>query len=161
MAYKKPSQQSSIDHDQGIDLKPQFANDGNRNGDWFVCAITLPSPLPWWQVDLITRVHVGMVIIRSGTTWEPTIINPFSISVGDDSTNGGRSNPLCVSSQEVEGGKLKEMHCGQPLLGRYVSVFIDRAEYLQVCELEVYEGLFPFLKTFHPLHYSNKHSAFI
>ncbi|XP_065051740.1 uncharacterized protein LOC135681285 isoform X1 [Rhopilema esculentum] len=138
MAYKKPSQQSSIDHDGGIDLVSEFGNDGNRNGAWQVCAITLDSK-PWWQVDLVNRVNVGMVIIRSGTTWEQLKINPFSISVGDDSTDGGRLNPLCVSNQNVESGKMKEMHCGQPLLGRYVSVFIDRKEQLQVCELEVYE----------------------
>ena len=148
MAYKRPSKQSSLHHYGGVDLVSQFGNDGNRAGNWQVCAVTKKYPLPWWQVDLVNRVHVGMVIIRSGTTWGQTKINPFSISVGDDETNGGRSNSLCVSNQNVVSGKLKEMHCGQPLLGRYVSVFIDRAEYLQVCELEVYEGLFPISKVF-------------
>ncbi|XP_065051844.1 uncharacterized protein LOC135681343 [Rhopilema esculentum] len=140
MAYKRASQQSSLHRFAGIDFVSQFGNDGDRNGNWSVCAITKNSPPPWWQVDLVNRVRVRMVIIKSGTVWGKTKINPFSISVGDDETNGGRSNPLCVSNQNVESGKMKEMHCGQPLLGRYVSVFIDRAEYLQVCELEVYEA---------------------
>ncbi|XP_065051816.1 uncharacterized protein LOC135681285 isoform X7 [Rhopilema esculentum] len=156
MAYKKPSQQSSIDHDGGIDLVSEFGNDGNRNGAWQVCAITLDSK-PWWQVDLVNRVNVGMVIIRSGTTWEQLKINPFSISVGDDSTDGGRLNPLCVSNQNVESGKMKEMHCGQPLLGRYVSVFIDRKEQLQVCELEVYEANMAYKK---PSKKSSQHIVF-
>ncbi|XP_065051833.1 transmembrane cell adhesion receptor mua-3-like isoform X9 [Rhopilema esculentum] len=141
MAYKKPSKKSSQHIVFGIDLVSEFGNDGNRNGAWEVCAFTATSPPPWWQVDLVNRVHIGMVIIRSGTTFGQWKINPFSISVGDDETNGGRSNPLCVSDQTVVSGEVKEMHCGQPLLGRYVSVFIDREENLQVCELEVYQGV--------------------
>ncbi|XP_065051807.1 uncharacterized protein LOC135681285 isoform X6 [Rhopilema esculentum] len=157
MAYKKPSQQSSLHIYSGINLVSEFGNDGNRDGDWSVCAVTTTYPQPWWQVDLVNRVHVGTVIIRSGTTWGQTKINPFSISVGNDSTNGGRLNPLCVSNQNVESGKMKEMHCGQPLLGRYVSVFIDRGENLQVCELEVYQANMAYKK---PSKKSSQHIVF-
>ncbi|XP_065051699.1 uncharacterized protein LOC135681253 [Rhopilema esculentum] len=141
MAYKKPSQQSSVYQKGGIDLVSLFGNDGNRNGEWSVCATTVHSLQPWWQVDLGNRVHVGMVVIRSATNWQQNI-NPFSISVGDAETNGGRSNPLCVSNQNVLSGEVKEMHCGQALLGRYVSVLSESPVllHLQVCELEVYQA---------------------
>ncbi|XP_065071507.1 uncharacterized protein LOC135696142 isoform X2 [Rhopilema esculentum] len=142
LAYKKPSSHSSTSIIQGITLVASFGNDGNRTGDVFSCSITKRDRAPWWQVDLTRQAAVASVRIRSGTAWGQLKINPFDVSVGDDSSNGGRNNALCVKDGTLEIGELKKFDCPQVLMGRYVSIFLNRQEYLQVCEVEVYEDVF-------------------
>ncbi|XP_065061757.1 fucolectin-1-like [Rhopilema esculentum] len=139
IAYKKPSSKSSAYTFGGIHLVASFGNDGDRGGDWERCSITNSDMAPWWQVDLTRQAAVTSIQIRSGVTWEPEKINPFDVSVGDDSSNGGRNNALCVESGTLASGELKKFDCPRLLFGRYVTVFLNRQEYLQVCELEVYE----------------------
>ena len=68
-------------------------------------------------------------------------INPFNVSVGKDSSNGGRNNVLCVNNGKVASDEIKTFYCPKLMMGRYVSVFLNRKGFLQVCELEVYEGI--------------------
>ncbi|XP_065071482.1 uncharacterized protein LOC135696117 isoform X2 [Rhopilema esculentum] len=142
IAYKKPSSQSSTSTIESIPLVARFANDGNRTGDWQGCSITKADVTPWWQVDLTRQAAVASVQIRSGATWGQLKINPFDVSVGDDSSNGGRNNALCVKEGRLASGELKKFDCPQVLMGRYVSVYLNRKEFLQVCEVEVYEDVF-------------------
>ena len=79
------------------------------------------------------------VIIRSGSTCGQSKINPFYIAVGNDGSNGGVNNPKCVDSGSVLSGEIKRFDCPTVMQGRYVTVYITRADNLQVCELEVYE----------------------
>ena len=140
IAYQKPSHQSSLNSYSGIDLIASFGNDGNRDGDVKVCAVTRFPPTPsWWRVDLEREASVRYVIIRSGTTHIQLRINPFNIAVGNDGSNGGVNNPKCVDSGSVLSGEIKRFDCPAVMQGRYVTVYITRADLLQVCELEVYE----------------------
>ncbi|XP_065054493.1 fucolectin-4-like [Rhopilema esculentum] len=142
IAYKKPSSQSSTSTIESIPLVARFANDGNRTGVWQGCSITQADVTPWWQVDLTRQAAVASVQIRSGATWGQLKINPFDVSVGDDSSNGGRNNALCVKDGKLASGELRKFDCPQVLTGRYVSVYLNREEHLQVCEVEVYEDVF-------------------
>ncbi|XP_065071303.1 fucolectin-1-like [Rhopilema esculentum] len=140
IAYKKPSSHSSANEYGGITFVASFGNDGNKTGAWQRCSITKKEIVPWWQVDLTRQAAVTSIQIKSGATWGQERINPFDISVGDDSSSGGRNNALCVKDGRLAIGELKKFDCPRLfLLGRYVTVFLNRQEYLQVCELEVYE----------------------
>ena len=139
IAYKRGSSQSSLHVFIGVSLVASFANDGNRDGRWEVCAWTKADQTPWWKVDLGRIAAVKFVIIRSGSTVLQTQINPFYIAVGNDETNGGVNNPKCVNSGTVSSGEIKRFDCPTVMQGRYVTVFLTRAINLQLCELEVYE----------------------
>ena len=102
--------------------------------------MTKADIVPWWQVDLTRQAAVTSLRIKNAETWDPHRINPFNVSVGDDKSNGGRSNALCVKDGTLAGGELRKFDCPQVMMGRYVSIFLNRQEYLQVCEVEVYEG---------------------
>uniref|UniRef100_A0A0E9Y246 Uncharacterized protein n=1 Tax=Anguilla anguilla TaxID=7936 RepID=A0A0E9Y246_ANGAN len=39
-------------------------------------------------------------------------------------------------------GETKTFHCPQPMIGRYVTVYLPKAESLELCEVEV-NVLFP------------------
>ncbi|XP_065065429.1 fucolectin-1-like [Rhopilema esculentum] len=97
---------------------------------------------PWWQVDLTRQAAVTSVRIKNAATWGTDRINPFNVSVGDDKTNGGQNNALCVKDGTLVSGELRKFDCPQVLMGRYVSIFLNRQELLQVCEVEVYEDVF-------------------
>eukprot|EP00795_Rhopilema_esculentum_P005393 gene5393-biopygen402 len=140
LAYKKPSSHSSTSIIKGIALVASFGNDGNRTGDVFSCSLTQADMAPWWQVDLTRQAAVTIVRIKNGATWDPHRINPFNVSVGDNKSNGGRNNTLCVKDGTLPSGELRKFDCPQVLMGRYVSVYLNRWEYLQVCEVEVYEA---------------------
>ena len=139
IAYQKPSHQSSLHSYSGIDFIASFGNDGNRDGEYQVCAWTKADQTPWWKVDLGRKAAVKFVIIRSGSTVLQTQINPFYIAVGNDASNGGVNNPKCVDSGSVLSGEIKRFDCPTVMQGRYVTVFLTRAVNLQLCELEVYE----------------------
>ena len=134
------SMQSSLIIYAGITLAAHFGNDGNKDGNWDVCAWTKNSPTPsWWKVDLGNIASVRYIIIRSGSTFDQLTINPFNIAVGNDESNGGVNNPKCVDSGSVLSGEIKRFDCPTIMQGRYVTVYVTRAIHLQVCELEVYE----------------------
>ena len=97
-------------------------------------------------MDLTRQAAVECIRIKNGASWDPHRINPFDVSVGDDNSNGGRNNALCVKDGRLASGELKKFNCPSLLLGRYVTVFLNRQENLQVCELQVYEGMHFFLK---------------
>eukprot|EP00795_Rhopilema_esculentum_P005468 gene5468-biopygen455 len=139
IAYKKPSLQSSTSIIYQIPLVASYGNDGYPTWDWERCSVTELNYSPWWQVDLTRQAAVTFVRIKNAAAWDPERINPFDVSVGDDSSNGGQNNALCVKDGILDRGELKKFDCPQILMGRYVSIFLNRQEYLQVCELEVYE----------------------
>ena len=141
IAYKKPTSHSSTSTIRGVILVDSFGNDGDRTGEWQRCSITEFDIVPWWQVDLTRQAGVTSVRIKNAASWDPHRINPFDVSVGDDNSNGGRNNALCVKDGRLASGELKKFNCPSLLLGRYVTVFLNRQEHLQVCELEVYEGM--------------------
>lgn len=118
-----------------------YANDGNKSGDHSVCAITTQTPSPWWLVDLGDVAIIERIAVKSGSTWKTQIINPFDIRVGNDNRNGGINNPFCAASVTLPAGEMKTFTCPTTMMGRYVSIHINRNDYLQLCEVEVY-GLY-------------------
>ena len=141
VAFRKPSFQSSVRFFEGINLIPGFGNNGNITGKWQGCSLTEKDKKPFWQVDLLREAYVTSVRVKSTENWGSDKINPFNVSVGNDRSGGGRKNPLCVTNGRVDKGQLKKFVCDNLLVGRFVSLFIDREEHLPVCEVEVYEGM--------------------
>ena len=78
------------------------------------------------------------VAVKSGSTWGQTKINPFDIRVGDDGKDGGRGNPYCANEVTLPEGVMVDFTCPRFTYGRFVSILLNRIEYLQVCEVEVY-----------------------
>ncbi|GMH44697.1 hypothetical protein BSKO_12649 [Bryopsis sp. KO-2023] len=115
----------------------QRAVDGNANSMWAgkSCTHTGLAPKPvWWQVDLgkvfkLTRVKITN---RGDCCWDR--LRDFSISVGNTPAYAG--SPRCVSSGRQGRGETKEWPC--KLSGRYVTISIPRAEYLTLCEVQVF-----------------------
>eukprot|EP00795_Rhopilema_esculentum_P005392 gene5392-biopygen401 len=139
IAYKKPSSHSSTRTYDGTELVASFGNDGDRTAEWQRCSFTSYEEQPWWQVDLKEVAAVTHVRITNSIAWSSHDTYPYNVSVGKDSSNGGRNNALCVNNGMLASGEMKTFYCPKLMMGRYVSVFLNRKEFLPVCELEVYE----------------------
>uniref|UniRef100_A0A0E9WYM0 Fucolectin tachylectin-4 pentraxin-1 domain-containing protein n=1 Tax=Anguilla anguilla TaxID=7936 RepID=A0A0E9WYM0_ANGAN len=48
----------------------------------------------------------------------------------------------CSVIGSMAAGETRTFHCPQPMIGRYVTVYLPKTEYLQLCEVEV-NALFP------------------
>ena len=139
IALNKPTNQSSTQTWKEIIFVSSFANDGNTNGDFRVCARTKKAEAPrWWQVDLENAALVLAVTVKSGSTWGEDKINPFDIRVGHNNAKGIFQNPFCVRNVTLPIRQTKAFLCPAATYGQFVSIHIDRVEPLQLCEVEVY-----------------------
>ncbi|XP_065071004.1 uncharacterized protein LOC135695686 isoform X2 [Rhopilema esculentum] len=134
IAYNKASSQSSTD-DPGI--LSSVANDGNRIVRENLCIITLKQWKPWWRVNLNRKAAVKGIIVIFQYIFGGVL---HSVSVGNDYSNGGMNNRLCVENVTIEYRKLRMLVCQTTLYGQYVTVFTYRYARLRVCEVEVYEA---------------------
>ena len=125
-----------------VDYFPTYANDGNRNGSgngsYMACAISHNSSSPWWQVDLGDVAIIERIAVKTLSTPSYILINPFDIRVGNDNRNGGIDNPFCAASLTLPPKDMKTFTCPTRMMGRYVSINLNRKEFLIVCEVEVY-----------------------
>uniref|UniRef100_A0A8C8VPF6 F5/8 type C domain-containing protein n=1 Tax=Pelusios castaneus TaxID=367368 RepID=A0A8C8VPF6_9SAUR len=116
------------------------AVDGQRNGFWQEnpCSHTQADTEPWWTVDLGSRHSVSAVIVKNREDCCGERLRGAQIRVGDSLANNGRQNPICGTITDISAGSLSTICCNG-LEGRYVTVTIPgRAEYLTLCEVEVY-----------------------
>ena len=67
LAYKKPTQMSTISYDNATKFGPMNAVDGNRNSDikFQSCAATIQEMHAWWQVDLQAVYLITDVVITN------------------------------------------------------------------------------------------------
>ncbi|XP_028281937.1 fucolectin-7-like [Parambassis ranga] len=115
------------------------AIDGNRNSRWEAgsCSHTSNDFSPWWRLDLRKTHKVFSVKIVNLDT-EPQRLNGAEIHVGDSLDNYGNRNPRCAVITSLAAGGVAEFQCNG-MDGRYVNVVIpNKAEYLHLCEVEVY-----------------------
>ena len=139
IAYNKTSSQSSTE-DPGKLFS--MANDGNRIVHGNLCIITLKQWKPWWRVDLDREAAVKGIIVIFEDIYDGVV---HSVSVGNDYSNGGMNNRLCVENVTIEDRQLHMLVCQTTLYGQYVTVFTYRQARLKVCEVEVYEGKYCYL----------------
>ncbi|XP_047672314.1 fucolectin-like [Tachysurus fulvidraco] len=124
-----------------------FAIDGNRNSDLSAssCTHTNGDYGPWWRVDLLAVYDISNVIITNRGDACADRINGAEIHIGNSLINNGNNNPRCVVIPSMPAGASINYTCN--MQGRYVNVIIPNiAQYLTVCEVEVYGVPVPVFK---------------
>ncbi|XP_031431785.1 fucolectin-like [Clupea harengus] len=119
------------------------AIDGNRDGIYGhgSCTHTKAHFNPWWRVDLLQKYKVFSVRITNTVDSVPSRLNGAEIRIGNSLDNNGINNPRCAVISSIPGGFSETFECNG-MEGRYVTVVIPgRAEYLTLCEVEVYGSL--------------------
>ncbi|XP_061090467.1 fucolectin-1-like [Conger conger] len=115
------------------------AIDGNRDPDFRhgSCAHTSISPNSWWRVDLLRSYLITSVTITNRRDCCGDRINGAQILIGDSLENNGINNARCSKIETMTAGETKTFPCPGLMLGRYVTVHLPGANYLQLCEVEV------------------------
>ncbi|XP_026226612.1 fucolectin-1-like [Anabas testudineus] len=135
LALQGKATQSSL-HSIGI---PYNAIDGNRASNWdqASCSHTNYDFSPWWRLDLRKTHKVFSVNITNRDVLSERL-NGAEIRIGDSLENNGNNNPRCAVISSIHAGFTQSFQCNG-MDGRYVNVVIPgRAEYLTLCEVEVY-----------------------
>ncbi|KAL2079106.1 hypothetical protein ACEWY4_024850 [Coilia grayii] len=118
------------------------AIDGNRDAIFGhgSCTHTNANLNSWWRVDLLQKYKVFSVIITNRVDAVPHRLNGAEIRIGNSLENNGINNPRCAVISSIPAGASYTFLC-HGMEGRYVTVVIPgRAEYLTLCEVEVYES---------------------
>ncbi|KAM4688886.1 uncharacterized protein O3C94_006985 [Discoglossus pictus] len=110
-------------------------SDGNyRNG---FCTHTDQDSNPWWKVDLKQTYKVQTIVVTNRQDCCGERLKGAEVRVGNSPDN---NNPVCGTINDVS--KPTITLCCNGMEGQYVSVVIPgRAEFLSLCEVEVYEDL--------------------
>ncbi|OCT77285.1 hypothetical protein XELAEV_18032484mg [Xenopus laevis] len=125
---------------QSSTYRPEYsaetAIDGDKETNIFMhpCAHTNPDNPAWWQLDLKTAYMIeSVVIVNRGDCCSERLLGA-QIRVGNSPFH---NNPVCGTITDVSETTIT-LSCHK-MEGRYVSVVIPgRAEYLHICEVEVY-----------------------
>uniref|UniRef100_A0A8C6TRS3 Si:ch211-215k15.4 n=1 Tax=Neogobius melanostomus TaxID=47308 RepID=A0A8C6TRS3_9GOBI len=115
------------------------AIDGNRESVWSKgsCQHTKADLNPWWRLDL-RKTHRIFSVNVTNMIDSPQRLNGAEIRIGDSLENYGNNNPRCAVISSIPPGFTQGFDCNG-MDGRYVNIVIPgRAEYLHVCEVEVY-----------------------
>ncbi|XP_072266617.1 pentraxin fusion protein-like isoform X2 [Pyxicephalus adspersus] len=98
------------------------------------CTHTNNDYEPWWHLDLEQNHKISTIIITNrGDCWAKRLLGA-EVRIGN---SPDRNNPVCGHVTDVSQPRISM--CCNGMEGRYVSVLIPgRAEYLTLCELEVY-----------------------
>ncbi|KAL2079107.1 hypothetical protein ACEWY4_024851 [Coilia grayii] len=116
------------------------AIDGNRDAIFGhgSCTHTNNNLNSWWRVDLLQKYKVFSVIITNTKDNIPQRLDGAEIRIGNSLENNGINNPRCAVISSIPAGFSQPFQCNG-MEGRYVIVVIPgRAEYLTLCEVEVY-----------------------
>ncbi|XP_029448211.1 fucolectin-5-like [Rhinatrema bivittatum] len=128
--------QSSV----GYDGPPGLAIDGNQDSNHLrgSCMHTGYDKNPWWQVDLQKSWKVKSVVVVNRGDCCSERLKGAEIRVGDRADN---NNPVCGTITDISLGSVSRFCCNG-MEGRFISVVIpNHAEWLQLCEVEVYPAL--------------------
>ncbi|KAJ8340855.1 hypothetical protein SKAU_G00331460 [Synaphobranchus kaupii] len=114
------------------------AIDGNQDSflDHGSCFHTAHAPNSWWRVDLLQTYIIASVTITNRNNNEERI-SGAQIHIGNSLENNGIDNPQCSVIGSMALGENETFYCEKPMIGRYVTVSIPRAEYLYMCEVEL------------------------
>uniref|UniRef100_A0A6Q2XXY3 C-type lectin domain-containing protein n=1 Tax=Esox lucius TaxID=8010 RepID=A0A6Q2XXY3_ESOLU len=123
-------------------INASLAIDGNRSTDanHGFCSHTNEDLNPWWRVDLLEVYRVTTVNITNRVGCSQRL-NGSEIHIGNSLENNGTNNPRCANITKIPDGQTASFECFE-MEGRYVIIDIpNRAEYLTLCEVEVYGSL--------------------
>uniref|UniRef100_A0A9J7Y5A9 Fucolectin tachylectin-4 pentraxin-1 domain-containing protein n=1 Tax=Cyprinus carpio carpio TaxID=630221 RepID=A0A9J7Y5A9_CYPCA len=116
------------------------AVDGNRQSSYALgsCSVTNGDRDPWWRVDLLNVYRITRVSITNRGDCCEKRIRGIQIRIGNSLENNGNNNQLAATVGPIPLGNTKTFEF-KPLKGRYVNLIVPgRAEYLTLCEVEVY-----------------------
>ncbi|XP_018431434.1 PREDICTED: fucolectin-like [Nanorana parkeri] len=122
----------------GISSAAGNAIDGVKDQNWWhgFCTLTYADWQPWWRLDLKERQSVYVIVVYGRSDGLFYHMQDLEIRIGDSPDN---SNPLCGTITDYT--VITTTFCCNGLSGRYISAVIPgRAEYLNICEIEVYNG---------------------
>ncbi|KAJ8007596.1 hypothetical protein DPEC_G00095670, partial [Dallia pectoralis] len=120
--------------------KASVAIDGDRTSDLLSgsCTHTEKDTNPWWRVDLREVYRVSTVSLTRRQDCCPERLDGAEIRIGNSLENNGLNNPRCAVISRIPVGETNNFQCKE-MEGRYVVVVIPgRAEWLTLCEVEVY-----------------------
>ncbi|KAG7999308.1 Fucolectin-4 [Nibea albiflora] len=116
------------------------AIDGNRDSNFHdgSCSCTSGKPNPWWRVDLLDFYIITSISIYNRGDCCPERITGLQIHIGNSLANNGLNNPLVWKIFEVHGRPAFTKTFTGHVEGRYVTLYLPGAQYLTLCEVEVY-----------------------
>ncbi|KAJ7999309.1 hypothetical protein DPEC_G00193050 [Dallia pectoralis] len=120
--------------------KASDAIDGHRTSHYHSgsCTHTQKDTNPWWRVDLKEVHRVSTVSLTNRKDCCPERLDGAEIRIGNSLENNGINNPRCAVVSNIPAGETRPFQCKE-MEGRYVVVVIPgRAEWLTLCEVEVY-----------------------
>ncbi|CAJ0955947.1 unnamed protein product [Ranitomeya imitator] len=98
------------------------------------CTHTNQVKNPWWKLDLKQIYKISNVVLTNRMDCCPERLLGAEVRIGNSPNN---VNPVCGTVTNVTSATLS--FCCNGMEGQYVSVVIPgRAEYLTLCEVEVY-----------------------
>ena len=132
LALGKHAWQSSVYNSvEGAEL----AVDGNRTTHIH----TKYETNPWWMVDLGNEWPVSRVVIVNRAIGAPGAVSRLRNAVVTVSSDRDQDGEVCGRfAGPGTAGQIIEITCPEKLRGRYVKLTMNSANYLNVCEVEVY-----------------------
>ncbi|XP_056410444.1 fucolectin-6-like [Hyla sarda] len=115
------------------------AIDGVKDGNFHKSSCTHTNGLkdPWWKLDLKQTYKISNVVLTNRQDCCPERLLGAEVRIGNNPDN---NNPVCGKVKGLASADLS--FCCNGMEGQYVSVVIPgRAEYLTLCEVEVYGDL--------------------
>jgi NPCBM/NEW2 domain/PA14 domain/Domain of unknown function (DUF1929)/F5/8 type C domain len=141
LALKKATAQSSTDYG-GLSSR---AVDGNTSGLWGNQSVTHTANenQPWWQVDLGASSTITQVNVFNRTDCCGTRMSDWYLLVSNDPINGTLAQALSngnISSYHytVPAGSPTKVPVRAGQTGRYVRVWLNATNFLQLAEVEVF-----------------------
>ncbi|XP_035276897.1 fucolectin-6-like [Anguilla anguilla] len=118
---------------------PGNAIDGNQDSFFGhgSCTHTSGGANPWWRVDLLQEYQITSVTITNRGDCCGERISGARILIGKHLKNNGINNPECSVIGSLATGETRTFQCPQPMIGRYVTLYLPKREYLHICEVEV------------------------
>ncbi|XP_061495357.1 uncharacterized protein LOC133390557 isoform X2 [Rhineura floridana] len=129
------------------------AIDGSTSGEFAggSCTHTDFESNPWWIVDLEAEYQVFRVSISNREDCCEYRLNGAEIRIGNSTERGGTTNPRCATIMALGSGETHSFYC-EDSKGRYVTVTLPRAEYLTLCEVQVFGQKIDSTTEFEPEH---------
>ncbi|XP_040208110.1 pentraxin fusion protein-like [Rana temporaria] len=112
------------------------AIDSVKDTNWLngFCTHTNNDLPPWWRLDMKHKYKVKIVILSGRSDGAMQRLMDAEVRIGNSPDN---NNPVCGKVTQITDPTTTFSCYGME--GRYVSVVIPvRAEFLSICELEVY-----------------------
>ena len=118
--------------------------DGNTDGNYGAnsCTHTNADANSWWRVDLLRAQNVNSVRVFNRADCCGYRLTQFEVLVGNKQTMSENSigSTKCggtTATYSIPEGQNREIAC-DGLVGRYVFIVQRRADYLTLCEVQVF-----------------------